>query len=240
MSIVYGAGVYSSVSDIKGPSGWYLISTSQGIVNTYVDQDYDGGGWVLVLANRATQGAMSNLTYYNAVNSCNIMSNLNTPVQTPAKLGALSNYDVWIGTKFWSALSGRVYSNKVTVVQFVSGTDGTALSATGSQNKRYRWRFDSFTSTYSMTNATAISDETGTGSPGFYNYHAVNGYSLTTYDNDQDVYGANCSTMYGNTPWWYGACWSGHYFPNGGGYANYPYWTGSGGDYWQYGAVYIK
>jgi hypothetical protein len=67
-----------------------------------------------------------------------------------------------------------------------------------------------------MGGVTAISDETGTGSPGFYSYHAANGFSLTTYDNDQDVYGANCSNLYNNNPFWYGACWSGNYFAGGG------------------------
>lgn len=239
MSAVYGP-VYKSVSDIKGPSGWYLINTSLGVVNTYVDQSYDGGGWVLVLANRAGQGAMSNLVYYDAVNTCNIRTNNNAVLTPPAHLNGLSNYDVWIGTKFWSALSGRVYSNKVTVVQFVSGTNGTALSSTGSHNKRYRWRFDNFNSTYGMTNATAISDETSTGAPGFYSYHALNGFSLSAYDNDQDQNGGSCATYYGNTPWWYGSCWSGHYFPNGGGYANYANWDGAGSQLYQYGAVYIK
>lgn len=239
MAVFYN-GQYNSVSDIKGPSGWYWINTSLGPVHTYVDQSYDGGGWVLVLANRAGQGAMSNLTYYDAVNTCNIRTSSNTTVTSGNKLSALSNYDVWIGTKFWSLLSGRVTSSKVTVVQFVAGTNGIALSSTGSHNKRYRWRFDNFNSTYGFVGATGISDETGTGAPGFYSYHAVNGYSLTTYDVDQDVNGGNCATYYGNTPWWFGSCWDGFYFPNGGGYSNYPNWAGAGSQLYQYGAVYIK
>lgn len=231
---------YTSVSQITGPSGWYWINTSLGPVHTYVDQSYDGGGWVLVLANRAGQGAMSNLTYFDAVNTSNIRTASNTTVVPGSKLSGLSNYDVWIGTKYWSELAGRVTSSKITVVQFVAGSDGVALSSTGSHNKRYRWRFDNFNNTYGMVGAAALSDETSTGAPGLYSYHAANSFSLTTFDLDQDTYASNCATSYGNTPWWYGSCWSGHYFSNGGGYSNQVNWDGAGSQLYQYGAVYIK
>ena len=238
MGVAYNAN-YTSVSQVKGPSGFYNIdilgnNTKQFV---YVNQDYDGGGWVCVLANRGATGGMNNLTYSNAVNSINYRSG-NAVSDPRSGSRSLADHNIWVGTQYWSALSGRVTSGKVTVVQFVSGTNGTALN--GSHTKRYRWRFDNFNGTYGMVGATAISDETSTGSPGFYNYHAANGYSLTTFDNDQDVYGANCSSLYNNNPWWYGACWDGNYFGGGSGYVDYPYWSGSTSDYHQYGAVYIK
>lgn len=243
MALIYGPA-YTSVASVTGPSGFYNLYMNGEYVSVFIDQEYDGGGWVCVLANRLNTGGMSNLNYSNAVNTCNYRAGssagTNTVVSATSGLSGLANYNTFIGTKYWSTLAGRLVANKVTVVQFVSPTNGTTLSATGSQTKRYRWRFDSFTGTYGMTNAVAISDETGTGSPGFYNYHAANGFNLSTYDNDQDPYGGgNCSTFYANNPWWYGACWSGNYFA-GGGYADGPYWDGSGGDYHQYGAVYIK
>jgi len=239
MATYYG-GNYSDVSKITGPSGFYNINTSIGSCQVYVDQTYDGGGWVLALANRAGQGAMSNLSYNDAVNTCNIRTLSNTNVAPSSKLTTLDNYDVWLGTKYWSTLTGRVTASKITVVQFVSGTNGTALSNIGAHNKRYRWRFDNFNSTYGMVSAAAISDETGTGAAGLYAYHASNGFSLSAYDADQDAYGGACATVYGNTPWWFGACWDGFYFPNGGGYSNYPNWAAAGSQLYQYGAVYIK
>lgn len=242
MATNYG-GYYTSPSQIKGPSGFYNIDILQNGQRqyVYVNQDYDGGGWVCVLANRASTGGMKNLTYSNAVNSVNYRvgtSDATNAVGDP-RTGSksLADYNIWIGTKFWFALSGRVTSNTVTVVQFVTTANGTALN--GTHTKRYRWKFTSFNSTYGMGGVAAISDETGTGSPGFYAYHGLNGYSLTTYDNDQDVYSSNCSTLYNNNPFWYGACWSGNYFA-GGGYQDSPYWDSSGSDYHQYGAVYIK
>ena len=244
MGNFYGGEIYSSAFDITGPSGFYAINTPVGPVVSYVDQDYDGGGWVQVMSNTAYTGGMNNLNYFDAVNTCNFRNpgtNNGTNTSRGVKgLTGVSGYNSWIGLKYWQYLAGRVTSGKVMVVQFVS-TSPVALGSTGSQTKRYRWRFDNFNSTYGIVGATAISDETGTGTPGFYSYHAANGFSLSTYDNDQDAYGGgNCSTFYNNNPFWYGGCWSGNYFAGGGGYADAPYWDGSGGDYHNYGAVYIK
>ena len=235
MGTHYGGKVYRNVSEITGPSGFYNIKTSQGTVLTYVDQSYDGGGWVLVIANRMSTGGIAGLTYYDAVHHNNYRTNTNSTVTSPKGLG-LADMNCWIGTKYWQELAGRDTANKVTVVQYVAASNGVELGSTGSHTKRYRWRFDNFTTTYAFSGATGISDETSTGAPGFYAYHAANGYSLSTFDNDQDAYGGNCSQNYGNHPWWYGACWSGNYF----GHNNGPYWNGSSGDTHQYGAVYIK
>lgn len=242
MSVYYNAN-YTSISQIKGPSGFYNLDIL-GDGNrqfVYVNQDYDGGGWICVIANRGATGGMNNLTYSNAVYGVNYRTGASAATNAVAdpRSGSrsLADYNIWVGTKYWSALANRVTTGKITVVQFVSGTNGTALN--GSHTKRYRWRFNSFNGTYAMSGAEAVSDETATGAPGFYGYHAANGFNLTTFDNDQDVYSANCSSSYNNNPWWYGACWSGNYFA-GGGYQDYPYWDSSGGDYHQYGAVYIK
>jgi hypothetical protein len=245
MALNYGP-IYTSVSDITGPSGFYNIKYNSTFVTVYVDQEYSGGGWVCVLANRLNTGGMGNLTYNNAVNTSNYRTGgtTNTPgpsVVSTSGLSGLSNYNIWIGTSFWSFLGNRANPGRIDVVQFVSNTNGTALGNTGAHTKRYRWKFDYFNGTYGMVGAAGISDETGTGAPGMYAYHAANGFSLTTYDNDQDIYGpGNCSAFYANNPFWYGACWSGNYFAGGGGYVDAPYWDGSGNDYHQYGAVYIK
>lgn len=246
MALNYGP-IYTSVSDITGPSGFYNIKYNNSFITAYVDQEYDGGGWICVIANRINTGGITNLAYNNAVNTCNYRTGTspgtNTIVSGTSGLSGLANYNIFVGTAYWQFLASRLVTGKVTVVQFVSNTNGTALSNTGAHTKRYRWRFDSFTGTYSMTNAVAISDETGTGSPGMYNYHAVNAFPLSTFDNDQDPYGpGNCSTFYNNSAFWYGQCWSGNVWGGGpsNAYADAYYWDGSGGDYHNYGAVYIK
>ena len=231
MSTHYGGPVYRSVSEITGPSGFYNVKTSQGTVIVYVNQSYDGGGWVLVIANRWGTGGVGDLNYYDALNRANYRVS-DTP-RPPRGIG-LADFNCWVGLKYWQELAGRATANKITVVQYVSGTNGVELQE--GHTKRYRWRFDNFTTTYAFSGATSISDETGTGTPGLYSYHAANGFSLSTFDNDQDTYGPNCSTLYGNNPWWYGDCWSGNYF----GFDNGPYWDSSGADTHQYGAIYIK
>ena len=243
MGNFYGGEIYNSAFDITGPSGFYAINTPVGPVVSYVDQDYDGGGWVQVLSNAAYTGGMNNLSYFDAVNTCNYRNpgtNNGTNTSRGVKgLTGVSGYNSWIGLKYWQYLAGRVTSGKVMVVQFVS-TAPVALGSTGSQTKRYRWRFDNFNSTYGIVGATAISDETGTGTPGFYSYHAANSFNLATVDvPNGNGTSCGCGTYYNNNPFWYGCCWSGNYF-GGGGYADAPYWDGSTSDYHNYGAVYIK
>jgi hypothetical protein len=241
MGNFYGGEIYNSAFDITGPSGFYAINTPVGPVVSYVDQDYDGGGWVQVMNNTAYTGGMSSLSFFNAINTCNFRNpgtnNGSNTSRGVKGLTGVSGYNSWIGLKYWQYLAGRITSGKIMVVQFVS-TSPVALGSTGSQTKRYRWRFDGFNSTYGITGATAISDETGTGSPGFYSYHAANGFNLATFDNANGN-ACGCGTGYNNNPFWYGCCWSGNYF-GGGGYQDAPYWDGSGGDYHNYGAVYIK
>ena len=210
----------------------------------YINQDYDGGGWVMVAANRINTGGMTNLDYYDAVNSCNYRNSQNQVQVTTST--SLSDVNAFVGANYWQELAGRVTANRITVVQYVS-TSVVGLNATGSHNKRYRWRgsFSNATytfnaSTFTWTNVEGLNDETGTGSPGFFNYHAANGFPLTTYDNYG--YWNACATYYTNQAFWYGSCWSGNIW--GGGPSNYYqdayYWDSSGGDYHNYGAVYIK
>lgn len=244
MSIRRGP-VYTSVSQITGPTGFYRINLNNRPVTVYVDQSYDGGGWVLVLANRINTGGMNNLTRHDAINTCNYRTGgssqgANTTIHAGGSLNRLgiSGVNVFIGANYWGELSGRASSGKTTIVQFVAPFP-TYLSSTNLHTKRYRWRSDGFGANYQFTGVTALSDETGTGTPGFYSYHAANGFGLTTYDNDLDPNGGNCSTYYNNNPWWYGSCWSGNYFA-GNGYVDGPYWDSSVSDYHNYGAVYIK
>jgi hypothetical protein len=245
MAVFYG-GQYKSVADIQGPSGFYNILLDGVNVPVYVDQGYSGGGWVMVLANRINTGGMNNLTYENAVQNCNYRTGgsgantANTVVNPTSKLSGLANYNAWIGLRHWRRLAGRATANKITVVQFVSATAGTTLTNTAAHTKRYRWQFDNFTSLFAFSGVAAVSDETGTGAPGFYGAHAAAGSTLTTFDRDQDSNGGNCATYYNNNPFWYNSCWSGNWFAGGSGYADAPFWDSSGSDFHNYGAVYIK
>ena len=198
MGISYG-GVYSDVSKITGPSGWYWINTLFGPVHTYVNQDYDGGGWVLVLANRAGQGAMSNLTYDDAVNTCNIRTSNNTVVLPGSKLSTLDNYDIWVGTKFWSALAGRATSNTVSVFSDVRLNDGKIQIRSGNVARNTKWK----------------QLETGTNDVGISFYNAADTWCMQLYAASYADSGIQYGFLNGN---W--ANWDLRKLPNGNLYMN--------------------
>lgn len=244
MALVYNQ-LNKSVADITGPSGWYGVRAAGRTIPVYINQDYDGGGWVCVMANRGYTGGMNNIKQDQAINEVNFRTEPSVNDSTNTRLDGpkngttnLTDTNIWVGLKFWADLAGRATANKITVVQFVASTNGTELS--GTHTKRWRWQFDSFnTSTWAFQNVSSVGGEAGTtDTPGFYS-HASGGYGLTTYDLDRDNNGGNCSTYYNNNPWWYSSCWTGNYFA-GGSYQDRSYWVGSGTDHHQYGAVYIK
>lgn len=232
--------IYNNVSEIQGPTGWYKVNTSEGPTVVWVDQDYDGGGWVMVLANRRYTAGMNNLKYTDAINNCNYRINgsddaTNDVQETSRKLlnKTYSDVNAWVGLKFWSELAGRITSNSIKVVQYVH-TSTVPLS--GTHTYRSSWTTSGFSSTYAFQSRANITNIVGGVTPGMYS----SGNSLTTYDNDQDTHGGNCSTFYNNNPWWYYSCWTGNYFA-GGGYIDGPYWVSSNSaNSFAYGAVYIK
>lgn len=198
----------------------------------WCDMNYDNGGWALVLCNvRAgtftgapgTNG-IGALNYQQAINNININGTYTNKLE----------FRQFVGLKYWPALG-------LNIAQFCSTTTPT-LSNTAAHTKRYRWTYTGFNDTYGFVGYGGGSDETSTGSPGLYSYHAANVYSFTTIDRDQDVAGNNCASNYGGVPNWYGACWSGNPFGGGnsGSYADAPFWDGSGGDNHNYMALYLK
>ncbi len=205
-------------------TGFYWINPGgQGPIKLWCDMSYSGGGWALVMCNRAGTGGMPNIPYSLAVNSMNVRRAYTSDL----------DFNLFVGVKYWVSLG-------LNIAQFCSN-GVSRLGDTSFHTKRYRWSYTGMSATYGFQGAAGVSDETSTGAPGFFTYHAANGFSLTSYDNDQDVYGSNCATLYGNHPFWFGACWSGNMWGStAGGYADAPYWDGSGGDYHNYMAVYLK
>jgi hypothetical protein len=198
---------------------YWLNPGGLGANQFYVNFDFDSTrAWVMVIANRQGTGAVGSLTYANATNPV-----INTVGTYNSSLG----FNLWVGLQYWPYLGN-------TLCQYVSPS-ATGLS--GSHSKRSRWKFSGWSSTYAFLYPRGIVNDVGGSTPGLYAYHATNGYSLSTYNNDQDAYGSNCSANYGNNPWWYGACWDGNYFgfdQNGA-----VYWSGSSGDNYPYGAIFL-
>ena len=84
MGNFYGGEIYNSAFDITGPSGFYAINTPVGPVVSYVDQDYDGGGWVQIMSNTAYTGGMSSLSFFDAINTSATTTGISIPTD-PAK-----------------------------------------------------------------------------------------------------------------------------------------------------------
>jgi len=241
---IHRGPVYNSAADIKGPSGFYKIQTTHGPVIVYVDQDYDGGGWIMVLANRGYTSGMNNLKYLDAVNSVNYRTDgtddaTNTLVTGKRQIKnlGLTNVNAWVGCRYWLELAGRKTANVMSITQFVAGSIVT-LNATSSHTKRSFWTATGFNSEYAFEGAANVVNQVGGTTPGLYS-HATSQNNLTTFDKDQDTNSGNCSTYYNNNPWWYSSCWTGNYFA-GGGYSDAPYYNSSTTDYHAYGAIYIK
>lgn len=221
----------------KKSNGFYWINPSDQFsqpIYLYCDFDYEANeAYALIIANRINTGGVNNGYYVDGTSSPSSQTNVsyNNAENMLNYVGSYGNtnlaFNLFVGTKYYVHLGREI-------VQFVSTTPVT-LSDFSNHTKRYKWGFTGMNSTYGFQGAFGIDDETGTGAPGFFSYHAANSYSLTTYDRDQDGHSGNCSTSYGNQPWWYGSCWDGSYF----GHNNGPYWSGSTTDNHNYGAVYI-
>ena len=213
-------------------TGWYWLNVNGVTSQFWVDMDYDGGGWVMVINNRAGNGAMANLTYFNAtktnINARGSYGLNNNP----------SNFNLWVGLNAWKTIADET-SGSNTVVMFVA-TSYRTLSDINNHTKRARFTWTGWSATYAWQGAASYVNERGTTTAGLWAYHIANGYSLSAFDLDQDAWGNNCSTYYGNSPWWFGACWDGFYFPNGGGYGDFINWAGAGSDLHNYGAIYVR
>jgi hypothetical protein len=213
-------------------TGYYWLSVGGTTSQYWIDMDYDGGGWVLVINNVRNTSGMSNLTYANATSfNVNTKNNFGSDY-TPA------NFNCFVGLPAWKAIADSV-AGANTVVMFVA-TAYRTLGNIANHTKRARFTWTGWSATYAWQGAAGYTQEAGSGTAGLWSYHITNGYSLTTFDQDQDPYGSNCSTLYNNNPWWYGACWDGNFLAGGAGYQDAPYWSGSGGDYHNYGAIYVR
>lgn len=201
-------------------NGMYWINPGGlGAQQFYCDFTYDNQRvWVLVLANRAGTSSMNNLTYTNATSAT---------INTVGTYNSSLVFNLWVGLDYWKHLGN-------TICQIVAGSP---MNLTSTPSKRARWKFNGFTSTYAFIHPRDMTVDIGD-TPGWYSYHALNGYTLSTYDNANGNT-CGCSAQYNNNPWWYGCCWDGNYFA-GGGYQNAPYWSGSGADYFNYGAAYLS
>jgi hypothetical protein len=220
------------------PTGWYWLLINNTPQLFWIDMVYNGGGYVLVLNNRINTSGMTGLYYIQATkNPINYAGSYGYTGMLP------SNFNLWVGLDTWTSITTANDSPSQTtnnVVEIVA-TQFRSLGNVYGHTKRASWKWNgTWSGTYAWTGASNAIVETGGSLPGLYTYHIASGFSLTTFDVDQDLNGANCSGYYNNNPWWYGSCWSGNGFAGGSGYNDAWYWDSSGPDYHNYGALYIR
>jgi hypothetical protein len=230
-------------------SGYYWINPQNALpkpIYVYVNFDYrPNEAWVLVQSNRInTQSLINSSVSRDGVTRAEIQAYANyenclNSISYKGSYGSTTmDFNCLIPIKAWKYFSTDPQKQ---VAQFVS-TSNRTISETSSHTKRYRWSFNTMGSNYAFQGVAGESDETGTGAPGLYAYHAANGFPFQTYDNNNGGQ-CSCSTNYGNAPLWYGCCWSGNVWGGGGagsGHADAYFWDSSTSDYHNYGAVYLK
>lgn len=210
------------------PSGWYWVDLT-GPKLVFVDTEYKGGGWYLVIQNNINSGnGIGGISYDDASGHRQIYAN--------GKAGDdLGAFNLWTGLELWKTMTRGGPGQVAQVI------GSRPIPLHGEQfSKRATWLYTGFSAYYAFQGASDVRSTSN--DPGMYAYHAVNGYNLTTTDRDQDVSGNNCANNYGGNPFWYGACWSGSAWGGGstGSQTNGYYWNSSGSDFGNYGATYVR
>ncbi len=217
----------------SAPTGWYWMMINSQPTQVYINNSFEGGGWVLV-ASHPLDVAFPSVRYANVAQatkyygSSGFAAGQNDP----------KDYAVWMGLAGWNQIVTQNGAGR----NFVYYTAESRVELNETHSRRSKWTWTGWSSTYAWQGGANLVNQVGGETPGLYSYHIANGFSFTTFDVDQDTNGGNCATYYNNSPFWYGSCWDGNFWGgNGAGnYANAAFWNGASTNYYNYGAMYVK
>jgi hypothetical protein len=173
----------------------------------------DGGGWTLVLLNNA--GIVSpSPTFAQVVSDTNVTGTFGSD---------LSAFDLFLGVDYWNKLGIEI--------RMEAGASSTSLT----NQVIYEFALNPANAYEIVLGPGSVT--IGTADTSFNGgYHA--GARLSTFDQDNDSGdGFHCATFYGNTAFWYQACWAENMW--GVDSMSGPYWNMTGG-FQPYGAYWVR